>query len=172
MHINTFDHYQTINSPIHRIDPRVKVIITVLFIISNVLLPDGAWIAFALGWLFVLLISRIAQLGLQFIITRSLVALPFALAAITAIFSIPGEPIFALQIGSWTLVATDAGLLRFISIMLRSWISIQAAIILTATTQFPDLIHALRHLKVPDILVSTVSFMYRYLFLLSDDTLR
>lgn len=172
MHINTFDHFQTLDSPIHDIDPRVKVVVTVLFIISNVLLPDGAWIAFALGWLFILLVSRVAHLGLKFIITRSLVALPFALAAITAIISIPGEPVFALQIGPWTLVATDAGLLRFTSIMLRSWVSIQAAIILTATTQFPDLIHALRHLKVPDILVSTVSFMYRYLFVLSDETLR
>ena len=172
MHINTFDHYQTLDSPIHRLDPRVKVIITVLFIISNVLLPDGAWFAFACGWIFILIVSQLAHLSLKFLLTRSLVALPFALAAITAVFSIPGEPVFALQIGPWTLVATDAGLLRFISIMLRSWISVQAAIILTATTQFPDLIHALRHLKVPDILVSTVSFMYRYLFVLSDETLR
>jgi cobalt/nickel transport system permease protein len=172
MHINTFDHYQTLDSPIHRLDPRVKVVIAVLFIISNVLLPDGAWLAFTCSWLFILLLSQLATLGLKFVITRSLVALPFALAAVTAIFSIPGEPIFALQIGSWTLVATDAGLLRFISILLRSWISIQVAIILTATTQFPDLIHALRHLKMPDILVSTVSFMYRYLFVLSDETLR
>lgn len=172
MHINTFDHYQTINSSIHRLDPRVKVIVTVLFIISNVLLPDGAWLAFACSWLFLLIISRMAHLGFGFIITRSLVALPFALAAITAVFSIPGSPAFAWQIGPWNLVATDAGLLRFSSIMLRSWISVQAAIILTATTQFPDLIHALRHLKIPDILVSTVSFMYRYLFVLSDETLR
>jgi cobalt/nickel transport system permease protein len=172
MHINTFDHYQTLDSPIHRLDPRVKVVITVLLTLSNVLLPDGAWLAFACSWIFILFLSRLAHLGLKFIITRSLVALPFALAAITAIFSISGEPVFVLQIGSWTLVATEAGLLRFISIMLRSWISIQAAIILTATTQFPDLIHALRHLKVPDILVSTVSFMYRYLFVLSDEMLR
>jgi len=172
MHINTFDHYQTLDSPIHRLDPRVKVIVTVLFIISNVLLPDGAWLAFAFGWLFLLLVSRQAHLEIKFVITRSLVALPFALAAITALFSIPGNPVFSLQIGSWSLFATDAGLVRFASIMLRSWVSIQMAIILTATTQFPDLIHALRHLKVPDILVSTVSFMYRYLFVLSDETLR
>jgi cobalt/nickel transport system permease protein len=172
MHINTFDHYQTLDTPIQRLDPRVKVVVAVLFIISNVLLPDGAWVAFALSWLCLLLVSRIAHLELKFILTRSLVALPFALAAITAVFSIPGNPAFVLQLGPWTLVATDAGLLRFISIMLRSWISVQVAIILTATTQFPDLIHALRHLKIPDILVATVSFMYRYLFVLSDETLR
>jgi cobalt/nickel transport system permease protein len=172
MHINTFDHFQSLDSPIHRLDPRAKVVITVLFIISNVLLPDGAWLAFICSWFCILIISRQAHLGLKFIITRSLVALPFALAAITAIISVPGESVFAIQIGPWILVATDAGLLRFVSIILRSWISIQMAIILTATTKFPDLIHALRHLKVPDILVSTVSFMYRYLFVLSDETLR
>lgn len=172
MHINTFDHYQTLNSPIHRLDPRVKVVITVVFILSNALIPEGAWLAFAAAWLLVLAISQMARLSPKFLLTRSLVALPFALAAVTAIFSVAGNPIFSLKIGPWLLTATDAGLVRFASIMLRSWISIQAAIVLTATTQFPDLIHAFRHLKVPDILVSTVSFMYRYLFVLSDETLR
>ncbi len=172
MHINTFDHYQTIESPIHRLDPRVKVMGTVFFILSNVLLPDGSWLAFAASWLLVVLISRLAKLSLKFIITRSLIALPFALAAITAIFTLPGNPVYVWSIGPWTLTATDAGLIRFASILLRSWISVQMAIVLTATTQFPDLIHALRHLKVPDILVSTISFMYRYLFVLSDETLR
>ncbi len=172
MHFNTFDHYQTLDSPIHRLDPRVKVVVTVIFILSNVLLPDGAWLAFAASWLFMIVISRMAKLSLKFIITRSLIALPFAFAAITAVFTLPGNPIFALNIGPWTLIATDAGLIRFISIMLRSWISVQMAIVLTATTQFPDLIHALRHLKIPNILVSTISFMYRYLFVLSDETLR
>ena len=172
MHINTFDHYQTLHSPIHRLDPRVKVVMTVLFILSNALIPEGAWLAFAAAWLFVLVVSWGARLSFKFLLTRSLVALPFALAAVTAIFSVAGNPVLSLKIGPWVLTATDAGLVRFASILLRSWVSIQMAIVLTATTQFPDLIHALRHLKVPDILVATVSFMYRYLFVLSDETLR
>jgi cobalt/nickel transport system permease protein len=172
MHINTFDHYQSHDSYIHRLDPRVKVVVTVLFIISNVLLPDGAWFAFAMAWIVVLLGSWLADIDLQFLIKRSLVALPFALAAITAIFTLPGEGIFTLDIGSLHLVATDTGLIRFLSIMVRSWISVQMAILMTATTQFPDLVHAMRHLRVPQILVATISFMYRYLFVLSDETMR
>ena len=46
------------------------------------------------------------------------------------------------------------------------------AILLTATTPFPDLAHALRHLRIPPILITLVSFMYRYLFVLSDEVLR
>ena len=172
MHINTFDHFQNLESPIHRLDPRLKVVVTVLFILSNVLLPDGAWWAFALSWGVVLLATFLARLSPKFLVTRSLIAMPFAMAAITAIFSIPGEPIWTVEMGPWTLVATDVGLIRFVSILIRSWISVQMAIIMTATTQFPDLIHALRHLRVPDILVSTVSFMYRYLFVLSDEVVR
>jgi cobalt/nickel transport system permease protein len=172
MHINTFDHFQNMDSAIHRLDPRVKVIVTVLFILSNVLMPDGAWLAFGLSWLVLVWFAVLARLNIKFIITRSLVALPFAMAAITAVFSIPGNTAFEFDLGSWHLVATDTGLIRFASIVIRSWISIQMAIILTASTPFPDLIHALRHLRVPDLLVAVISFMYRYLFVLSDEVMR
>jgi cobalt/nickel transport system permease protein len=120
----------------------------------------------------VLLIISLARLSPKFVLLRSLVALPFALAAVTAIFTLPGEVVWQINIGPWELSASDAGLVRFSSILVRSWISIQIAIVLTATTPFPDLIHALRHLRVPDILVSTISFMYRYLFVLSDEVVR
>lgn len=172
MHLNTFDQYQARVSLIHRIDPRVKVVITVLVILSNVLLPDGAWVAFALSWGVVLGINSLARLGTKALLVRSFIALPFALAAISVIFTVPGNPLFALGVGNSVLVISDAGLIRFASILLRSWISVQAAIILTATTPFPDLIHTLRHLRIPSILVSIISFMYRYLFVLSDETLR
>jgi cobalt/nickel transport system permease protein len=46
------------------------------------------------------------------------------------------------------------------------------AILLTATTPFPDILHALRHLRVPGILVSIIAFMYRYLFVLVDEVAR
>ena len=46
------------------------------------------------------------------------------------------------------------------------------AILLTATTPFPDLLHALRHLRVPPVLVAIIAFMYRYLFVLADEAER
>jgi hypothetical protein len=58
------------------------------------------------------------------------------------------------------------------SILARSWLSVQAAILLTATTSFPDLAYGLRHLYIPEILVSTISFMVRYLHVLSAEASR
>jgi cobalt/nickel transport system permease protein len=172
MHVNTFDRYESRESPIHRLDPRVKVVVTVLFIISNVLLPDGAWPAFGLAWGIILVANALASLQLSYVFKRSFVALPFALAAVTLIFTVPGRSLFTLALGSWHITATDAGLIRFASIVIRSWLSVQMAILLVATTQFPDLMHALRHLRLPALLVAIVSFMYRYLFVLADEALR
>lgn len=172
MHINTFDRYEAQESLIHHLDPRVKVATTVLFIVSNVILPDGAWLAFLLAWGLVLWVNLLASLGLDYAFKRSFIALPFALAAITSIFALEGQPLATFTIGSWQMVVTDAGLIRFTSIVIRSWLSVQMAILLTATTQFPDLMHALRHLRVPQLLVAIISFMYRYLFVLADEALR
>jgi cobalt/nickel transport system permease protein len=172
MHADAFDRYHEAASPLHRLDPRIKVIITVAFIISNVLLPDGAWLAFALAWLFILLLNRFSGLGLGFTFRRSFVALPFALAALTAIFSIPGTPLATWHLGPWTLVPTDTGLLRFLSIVVRSWLSVQAALLLVAVTRFPDLVHAFEHLRVPSILTTIIAFLYRYLFVLTDEVMR
>ena len=88
MHSDAFDRYHHGHSPIHSLDPRVKVLVTLAFIISNALLPDGAWIAFALAWLFILVANIFSQLGIGFTFRRSFIALPFALAAITVLFSI------------------------------------------------------------------------------------
>jgi cobalt/nickel transport system permease protein len=172
MHFDAFDRYHETNSFLHRLDPRVKVVVTIAFILSNALLPDGAWIAFGLSWLFLLLANQLSSLGLGFTFRRSLVALPFALIALTVLFSMPGKPLSSFRFLFWDLTITDTGFLRFVSILIRSWLSVQMAILLVAATRFPDLIHALEHLRVPGILTTIIAFLYRYLFVLADEVFR
>jgi cobalt/nickel transport system permease protein len=172
MHFDAFDRYHDTNSFLHRLDPRVKVVVTVVFLLSNALLPDGAWIAFGFSWLFLLLANLLSNLGLGFTFRRSLVALPFALIALTVLFSMPGKPLSTFHFLFWDLTITDVGLLRFISILIRSWLSVQMAILLVATVRFPDLVHALEHLRVPSILTTIIAFLYRYLFVLADEVFR
>ncbi len=166
------DRYLSRQSLIHQLDPRVKLLVTVGFIISNVLLPDGAWLAFLAAWGLTLLVSQQAKLGVWFAFRRSFIALPFMLAGFSVIFATPGQVITTWQVLWLELTVTDMGIIRLISLMCRSWLSVQMAILLTATTTFPDLTHALRHLKVPAVLVSIISFMYRYLFVLVEEAQR
>ncbi len=168
----SLDRYETRESVVHRLDPRVKVVVTLLFVLSNVLLPDGAWGAFGLAWVGILLVSAASHLGWGYTLKRSFVALPFALTAVTLLFSLPGEPLLSVKIGSTLLVISDAGLVRFASVVIRSWLSVQMAILLVATTQFPDLMHAFHHLRLPQPFIAIISFMYRYLFVLAEETSR
>lgn len=172
MHASVFDRYLTGNSPIHRLDPRVKVVVTLLFILSNVLLPDGAWPGFALALVWVLVVTRAAGLPWDFALRRSSVALPFALVAVTTLFTLPGNTLASFRLGPWLLPISDAGALRFVSIVIRTLLSVMMAILLTATTAFPDMLHAFRHLRLPSLLVAVIGFMYRYLFVLTDEVIR
>jgi cobalt/nickel transport system permease protein len=172
MHADAFDRFHDAESRLHSLDPRVKVVVAVLFILSNALLPDGAWAAFGLAWIVLLWANQLSSLGVDFTFRRSFIALPFALAAVSAIFSPLGNPLGEWRLGAFMLIPTDYGLIKFGSILLRSWLSVQAAILLVATTRFPDMIHAFEHLHVPRVLTTVVSFLYRYLFVLTDEVLR
>lgn len=172
MHANTFDRYEGRISLAHHLDPRTKVVIVGIYIFSNALLPDGAWLAFLAAWIFLLGGVLLAQLRPGIILKRSFIVLPFTLAAVTVIFTLPGTAVATWHLGSRTINISDAGLLRFASIMIRSWLSVQGAVWLTATTRFPDLMHALRHLRLPRLLIAIISFMYRYLFVLADEAMR
>lgn len=155
-------------SPIHRLDPRVKVVWTVLFVLSVSLLPNGAWVSYGLAWGVTVLVAALSRLGWTYALRRSFVALPFALAALSVLF-LPGPPLWRLP---WGWVISVPGLERFLSVLLRSWVAVQAAILLTAVTPFPDLIHALHHLRLPEVLVHIVAFMVRYLSVLTDEAQR
>jgi len=172
MHASVFDRYLLGHSLIHRLDPRVKVVVTLLFIVSNVVLPDGAWPGFALALVWVLMVTRAAGLPWDFALRRSFVALPFALVAVTTLFSLPGDPLVAFRLGPWSLGISEAGLLRFVSIVIRTLLSVMMAVLLAATTSFPDMLHAFRHLRLPSLLVAVIGFMYRYLFVLTDEVIR
>ena len=107
-----------------------------------------------------------------YVLKRSLLVFPLVLAALPLIFTMEGPTLFSLEIGAWTLTISQTGLERFVSIALKSWISVQAGIVLTATTQFPELLVAMRAVKVPQLLVAIFGLMWRYLFILVDEAMR
>jgi cobalt/nickel transport system permease protein len=166
---SSLERYVDARSAVHALDARVKLLLCLGAILALALLPAGAWggvlaIAALIWW--AALQSRV---GLGLILRRAFVALPFALAAATLIVSRPGAPLFSIALGGLRLTATDAGLAAFAAVLVRSWLSVQAALLLTATTPFPALLQALRSLGLPALLVSILGFAYRYMFVLVDE---
>ena len=172
MHVHFLDPYVQRSSPVHRLDPRIKFVLVLASILTVSLTPAHAWPVYILLFSLVLSVEILSDLGVGYIQRRAVLAFPFVLAALPVIFTIQGSPLFSLSLGEWTLVASWEGLGRFTSIALKSWISVQAAIVLAASTPFPDLLVAMRAVRVPRLMVAVFGLMWRYLFVLVDETLR
>jgi len=167
------ERYRPGASLIHRLDPRLKLLATLAFVLAATSTPPPAWPAFlllgGLAWGAIYLARIPAAEALK----RSAIALPFAgMVALSLPFTRAGQAIWTQNLWGWELTVSDAGLLLFLAVIVKSWLSVLVSGLLVATTPFPDLLSALRSLRVPAALTATISFMYRYLFVLVDEALR
>jgi cobalt/nickel transport system permease protein len=72
-------------------------------------------------------------------------------------------------LGPLVLSISGEGVRLFATIVLKSWLSVQVALLLAFTTPFHELIDALRELRLPRLMVAVISFMYRYLGVLTEE---
>jgi cobalt/nickel transport system permease protein len=171
-HVHILDQYQEGDSVIHRLDPRVKLVLTLAFIVTVTAAPHGAWLSFLLLLLAIGVIIVVSRVAPSPILRRSMIALPFALVAVTLVFTTKGAALFTFKLASWSLSITDQGTIAFTSILTKAWLAVLMATLLSATTTFPGLLFAMRALRLPKVIVSIVSFMYRYIFVVADEALR
>jgi len=148
---------------------RVKIFFTLVFILCVNLLPSRSWPAYILFFTLLASFFILSQLSIRTILLRSLISLPFILAAIPLLFTEPAPYLITLHVKSVTFTISQPGLIRFIAITIKSWLSLLAAILLTCTTRFEDLLAALRQLGLPKIFVSILSLMWRYLSLIVEE---
>ena len=172
MHIHFLDSYRPRPSLIHALDPRVKFVLAVAFIVAVALTPVGAWPVYVLLAAIGLSVVLLSELGVGFVLKRAALALPFVLAAVPILVTAAGAPLWRISLGAWTIAISDAGAERFVSILLKSWLSVQMAIVLAAATPFPQLLLAMRAVRIPRLIVAIFGLMWRYLFVLVDEVLR
>jgi cobalt/nickel transport system permease protein len=170
--IQVLDHYQEGDSLIHCLDARIKLALTLATILVIAALPRGAWLAYLACLLMICLVTAASHLPPLLILRRSLVAIPFALAALSLVFTVPGSSLATLTLAGWNLSITKEGLVAFCSILAKAWLSVLSATLLVSTTPFTYLVASMRAFRVPEVLVSVVSFMYRYMYVIADEALR
>jgi cobalt/nickel transport system permease protein len=163
------DEYSGLESPIHRLDPRAKLIGFVALIILCVSTPPGLWIAFVAYLALEIAVLALSHLPLRHVLKRMLIVIPFIL--VVAVFL----PFFNRGGGSYNLgpLSLSAhGLTVLWNVAVKSTVSVFAVILLSSTTPFPDLLKGMEKLKVPGIITVTLSFTYRYIFVLLDELQR
>ena len=164
------DKYSGLNSPIHRLDARTKILSLFCLIVICVSTPPQAHLAF-LGY-FVVLATALAfsRVPLGYILRRSLVIIPFVvMVAVFIPFLKPDGPSGGYNLGIGTLRVSRSGLLVFWNVLAKSYVAVLSVILLSATTRFSKLLRGFEQLKIPKIFIMLAGFAYRYVFVLVDE---
>lgn len=158
------------NNLIYRLDPRTKLIFSLAFLILMVLTPVKEIEKFGFYFVLILTIIFVARISPAYIFKRSIITFPFVLAvAGLAVFFTEGRIIKEIDFVLFKIRFTYEGISILLNVLVKSWLSVVALTTMMLTTRFEDLLRGLELLKVPQIIVVMMSFMYRYIFVLIDE---
>ncbi|MCX6355812.1 MAG: cobalt ECF transporter T component CbiQ [Candidatus Aureabacteria bacterium] len=167
------DRYSECDSPVHRLDPRAKLLTMVGAVIVIVLTPPRAYGSFFIYACTLIALFLLARVPLSFALKRVLLALPFIILVAASIpFIKEGEVAGSFRRGGWEVHVTYEGLILLWGILIKSSLSILCMAALSSTTRFDRMLKGLESLHCPRLFLMVLAFMYRYLFLLSDDLYR
>lgn len=165
-------YYQT-DSVIHRLDPRVKLVTTLCYIISLFIVDN--WIGYVIAGIFLLMVIKLSKVPFKFMV-RGMKSIVFLLlfAAVFNLFLTPGESVLEF----WKLSITKEGI-RLASLMaVRLVFLIMGSSVMTLTTTPNNLTDALekllgplRVLKVPvHEIAMMMSIALRFIPILLEET--
>lgn len=165
-------YYQT-ESVIHRLDPRVKLVTTICFIISLFIVDN--WIGYLIAILFLALVIRLSRVPVKFMV-RGMKSILFLLivAGCFNLFLTPGE----VLVSFWKLKITKEGIFLASFMALRLILLIMGSSVMTLTTtpnQLTDglekLLGPLNHLRVPvHEIAMMMSIALRFIPILMEET--
>jgi cobalt/nickel transport system permease protein len=150
VHHVVLDRWSRGESSLHRRDARAKTIAVLVFLIAvatarRSFLPLGACY---LGILAAVIVA--ARLPLMAVLKRAAVVLPFT-AVFAAMSLAAGEPA------------------RAAALVGKSYLSALAVLILVSSTPLPQLLAGLERMGAPRYLLMVAQFLYRYLFVISEE---
>jgi len=152
---------------IHRLDPRAKLVTTLVFVVTVVSFDRYAISAFIPFFIYPIVLIAGSNLPLPFLLKKLLLVAPFAL--LVGIFNPFFDREIILKLGA---LGISGGWVSFFSIMIRFVLSVGAALILIATTGFNAVCLALDRMGTPRVFTIQLLFMYRYLYVLVEEALR
>lgn len=154
MHHAFIDSYADLNTPLHRMNSVAKVICLFIFLLLVILSPIKQLGLFIFYWVVIFSLILASRVPIRFVLKKILEILPFII------------------IISLSLLFKQKGYILFLNCIVKAILAMLSILLISSTTKFHSLVHALSHLGVPKIIINLLSFMYRYSFLLEDEVLR
>jgi cobalt/nickel transport system permease protein len=155
------------DSFIHRLDPTAKVLTTLVYIVAVVSFDRYAIGRLLPYFLYPAVLIGLGDLPFFYFVKKLLLVSPFVLCI--GIFNPFLDRNILLHLGP---VAITGGWISFASILLRFTLTVSAGLLLIATTGFPAICLALNRMGAPRIFTVQLLFLYRYLFVLTEESIR
>ncbi|ADB52709.1 cobalt ECF transporter T component CbiQ [Conexibacter woesei] len=156
-------------SAIHRLDPRAKLLAMLAITLAAVSTPLRAWPVFVACAAVLAATAIVARVGAGTVWRRARIVLPpVLLIAVLIPFMRPGGTTWSLG----PLTVSEAGLAVFAALAAKAAIGTVGAVLLGATTSYPDVLRGLAGLRVPPLLTLVAGFMYRYLHVIAEELRR
>jgi len=151
-------------SGIHRLDPRAKVLTTLVYILCVVSFGRYELAAMLPFLIYPVVLLSLADLPAGYIARKTAVVLPFAV--MVGLFNPLFDRQVVMQLGT---LDVWGGWVSCVSIVVRALLTAGAAIVLVAVTGFPALCAALERLGMPRVFAVQLLFLHRYIFVLTDE---
>jgi cobalt/nickel transport system permease protein len=164
---------------LQRIDPRAKVVTTLILIGATGFIHHAVTLIFLNLWLF--LLARVSRVPLATFVKRVWIVVPLftGIVVFPVLFNVvrPGTPLLVLfnlphplDLGFMTIPAqvaiTRQGSAAALLLLLRVGASVSLAVLLTLTTRWQALLKAFGVLRIPVVFLAVLEMTYRYIFLL------
>jgi cobalt/nickel transport system permease protein len=155
------------DSILHRLDPRAKLITTLVFIVMVVSFDKYALSVLTPFIIYPVVLISLGKLPAGYLLKKVLLVSPFAI--LVGIFNPLIDREILFHIGS---IGVSGGWVSFLSIILRFILTVTAVLILVALTGFNCVCAALMKLGLPRPFIVQLLFFYRYIFVLTDESER
>lgn len=161
-HLGHRQLFLPLDSFVHRLDPAIKIAITLLFVVASALLPRTQVLPALLNGAALAAVVVCTRIPPSTLLVRLTVIGPFVAFALFIPFVGGGETTQVVGVA----LSTE-GLWATWGIMSKAILGAGASIILSSTTSIPQLLRGLSALRVPAVIVAIIAFMFRYLDLIT-----
>jgi cobalt/nickel transport system permease protein len=165
--VATMDDLARLDSPMHRLDARAKVLATLVVATTAISFDPHALAPLAPLALYPAVVIGLGRLPIGLLARRLAIAAPFVLCV--GAFNPLWDREVVGHLGRW---AVTGGWVSFGSISARLALTLLAGLLLVATTPIAEACRALERLGVPRVLTTQILLMHRYLFVLSGEAER
>lgn len=162
--LGRLDRLAAQDTPIHRLDPRAKVVTTLVFLVCVVSFGKYQVLPMLPFALFPIVLAGEGNLPLGYLARKLVVVAPFAV--VVGVFNPFLDRAVMVQMFGFGL---SGGWVSFASILIRFTLTTSAALVLIGTTSFNGVCMALERLGAPDVFATQLLFLYRYIFVLGEE---